>query len=55
MQQFASDNNAGICPEAMAALVEANAGGHVLSYGDDPWTERATAAIRHLLGTEEVP
>lgn len=53
MQQFASDNNAGICPEAMAALVEANAGGHVLSYGDDPWTERATAAIRHLLGTED--
>lgn len=49
MQQFASDNNAGICPEAMAALAEANAGGHVLSYGDDPWTERARRAIAGLL------
>lgn len=52
MQQFASDNNAGICPEAMAALAEANGGGHVLSYGDDPWTERARAAVRSLLGCD---
>ncbi len=25
-RQFASDNNAGICPEAWAAMAEANAG-----------------------------
>ncbi|HVF64359.1 MAG TPA: low specificity L-threonine aldolase [Casimicrobiaceae bacterium] len=43
--QFASDNNAGICPEAFAALREANRG-HVFAYGADPWTERACAAIR---------
>lgn len=48
-QQFASDNNAGICPEALAALIEANAGSHAPAYGDDPWTARAQAAIRDLL------
>ena len=49
MQHFASDNNAGICPEALAALIEANAAGHAPAYGDDPWTHRAIAAIRGLL------
>ena len=37
---FASDNTAGICPEALAALAEANAG-QVPSYGDDALTARA--------------
>lgn len=45
--QFASDNTAGICPEALAALERANAGS-VPSYGDDPWTTRACDAIREL-------
>jgi len=31
-QQFASDNNAGICPAAFAALAEANAAGHALGW-----------------------
>jgi len=43
--QFASDNNAGIAPEAFAALVEANRG-HVVAYGGDDWTRRAADAIR---------
>ncbi len=46
-RQFASDNYAGICPEAWAALAEANAG-HALSYGDDPWTTRAADLLREL-------
>ncbi|MDI4664029.1 low specificity L-threonine aldolase [Xanthobacter autotrophicus] len=49
-QHFASDNYAGICPEAWAALDEANRG-HVPAYGDDPWTERASKALRTLFGT----
>lgn len=49
MQQFASDNNAGMCPEALAALVEANAAEHAPAYGDDPSTMRARAAVRTLL------
>jgi threonine aldolase len=47
-QQFASDNNAGLCPEALEALVRANAEGHVPGYGDDPWTEKACARMREL-------
>jgi threonine aldolase len=43
--QFASDNNAGIAPEAFAALVEANRG-HAVAYGGDDWTRRAADAIR---------
>lgn len=49
--QFASDNNAGICPEAMAALVEANRG-HVFAYGRDSWTERAQQAIAQVFDAD---
>ena len=47
-QQFASDNNAGICPEALEALVRVNAQGHVPGYGDDEWTDKACARLREL-------
>jgi threonine aldolase len=46
-QQFASDNYAGICPEAWAAMEQANQGS-ATGYGDDPWTARAEAAIAAL-------
>jgi len=49
--QFASDNNAGICPEAMEALREANAG-HVFAYGRDSWTERAQHAIAQVFDAD---
>jgi threonine aldolase len=51
VQQFASDNYAGICPEAWSATVAANKG-HVTSYGDDPWTDRASNAFRKLFETD---
>jgi threonine aldolase len=44
---FASDNTAGLPPEAWGALTEAN-GGFVASYGDDPWTAAAAEALREL-------
>ena len=47
---FASDNYAGICPEAWAALAEANQD-HSRSYGDDPWTARAADLIREVFET----
>ncbi|MFC4167499.1 threonine aldolase family protein [Teichococcus aestuarii] len=50
-QQFASDNYAGLCPEAWQAMAEANAG-HAPAYGDDPWTARAADRFRALFGTE---
>jgi threonine aldolase len=51
VRQFASDTYAGICPEAMTALQEANHG-HAAAYGDDPWTHRATKLLRDLFETE---
>ncbi|MBM3832895.1 MAG: low specificity L-threonine aldolase [Verrucomicrobia bacterium] len=50
-RQFASDNNAGICPEAWDALAKANRG-HARGYGDDVWTERASDLIRELFETD---
>jgi len=47
LQQFASDNYAGICPAAAQALEAANHG-HATAYGDDPWTARASDAFRGL-------
>ncbi|HEV2484097.1 MAG TPA: low specificity L-threonine aldolase [Terracidiphilus sp.] len=51
LQQFASDNYAGICPEAWSATEAANQG-HATSYGDDPWTARASDAFRELFECE---
>ncbi len=50
-RQFASDNWAGICPEAWAALAEANAG-HAPSYGADAWTAEAVRLIREIFETD---
>ena len=50
MQHFASDNQAGICPEALAALAAANAG-HEPSYGDDRWTLALGERMRALFET----
>ncbi len=52
MPQFASDNNAGMCPAAIDALITANATGHATGYGDDAWTARASDMIRDLFGTK---
>jgi len=45
--EFASDNTAAICPEAWAALEEANASG-APSYGDDRWTARVRDRAREI-------
>jgi threonine aldolase len=50
-RQFASDTYAGICPEALAALQEANHG-HAPAYGDDRWTARAISLLRELFETD---
>jgi threonine aldolase len=51
LRQFASDNYAGICPEAWAALAEANAG-HAPGYGEDRWTEAAANLLRETFETD---
>jgi len=50
-RQFASDNYSGVCPEAWAAMAEANIG-HEVSYGNDHWTQRATDSIREIFETD---
>lgn len=50
-RQFASDNYAGVCPEAWAAMSKANSG-HVRGYGDDEWTEKAANLIRDVFETD---
>ncbi len=49
--QFASDNTAGISPEAWEALREANEG-HQPSYGDDHYTREACDAFREIFETD---
>ena len=49
--EFASDNVAPICPEAWAALQEANAQ-YAPSYGEDRWTARACDRIREIFETD---
>jgi threonine aldolase len=53
--QFASDNTAGICPEAWDAMARANHD-NAPSYGADAWTERAANLLRDLFenGNAEV-
>ncbi|MBI4623011.1 MAG: threonine aldolase [Verrucomicrobia bacterium] len=48
---FASDNTAGICPEALAALAAANAG-RVPSYGDDTHTAEAKKRLAEVFETD---
>lgn len=50
-QQFASDNQSGICPEAFAFLQKVNSG-HEPSYGEDRWTRAACDLFRDLFKTE---
>lgn len=47
LRHFASDNYAGICPEALQAMLQANQG-HEVSYGDDAWTAKASDLIRDI-------
>jgi threonine aldolase len=48
---FASDNNAPVHPEILAAVAAANAG-HVRAYGDDPWTRAMEERFREHFGAD---
>ena len=50
-RSFASDNNAGVHPEIIAAIKAANEG-HVIAYGDDPITARATKLFQKHFGRD---
>jgi len=48
---FASDNTAGVCPEAREAIARANCD-YAPSYGNDAWTERAANLLRGLFESD---
>lgn len=48
---FASDNYAGVHPEVLAALAEAN-DGHQVSYGEDVYTARLAEVMREQFGEQ---
>ena len=50
-RSFASDNNAGVHPHVMEAIQAAN-DGHVIAYGDDPFTARAVEKFHEHLGKD---
>ena len=52
MQQFASDNYAGVCPAALNYFQQANQSGHELAYGEDIWTQKVCDALRDLFQTD---
>lgn len=49
-RSFASDNNAGVHPEVLEAIARANQG-HVVAYGDDPYTRSAIAKFEEHFGS----
>jgi threonine aldolase len=49
-RSFASDNNAGVHPEVLEAIARANPG-HVVAYGDDPYTRSAVAKFEEHFGS----
>ncbi len=48
-RSFASDNNAGVHPEVLKAIAAANQG-HVVGYGDDPYTHSAVSQFKRRFG-----
>ena len=49
LRGFASDNYAGVHPEVLTALAEAN-GGHQVAYGEDDYTQRWQQVVRQHFG-----
>ncbi len=50
-RSFASDNNAGVHPEVLKAIAAANQG-HVVGYGDDPYTGSAVRQFKRHFGDD---
>jgi len=50
-RSFASDNNAGVHPEILKAIAQANQG-HVVGYGDDAYTRSAETLFKKQLGED---
>ncbi|MDO5524030.1 MAG: beta-eliminating lyase-related protein [Bacteroidia bacterium] len=53
MRSFGSDNNSGVHPRLLQALLDANRN-HAIGYGDDDWTREAEHAVKQLVGAEDI-
>ena len=53
MRSFGSDNNSGVHPRIMQALLEANSN-HTIAYGDDKWTDKAVDIIREEMKSPDI-
>ncbi len=53
MRSFGSDNNSGVHPRIMDAIVESNTN-HAIGYGDDNWTRKAEEAMKALLEDDSI-
>src|ERR1700751_2207351 len=51
VRSFASDNNAGIHPQILKAIASVNQG-HVVGYGDDPYTQSAIIKFHEHFGPD---
>ena len=51
IRSFASDNNAGVHPAVIRAISSVNRG-HVVGYGDDPYTASAVKHFKRLFGQD---
>ena len=54
MKSFASDNNSGVHPQIIEAIIQANQG-HAVGYGDDDWTRKTDALFRKTFGDDVQP
>jgi len=54
MRSFASDNNSGVHPAIMDAIVRANKD-HAIAYGDDDWTRQAGGRLKVIFGEDVEP
>ncbi|HET7208929.1 MAG TPA: beta-eliminating lyase-related protein, partial [Terriglobales bacterium] len=51
LRSFASDNNASVHPDVLKAIASANQG-HVVGYGDDPYTASAIGKFKEHFGPD---
>lgn len=51
MKSFGSDNNSGVHPAVMDAVLKANSE-HAVGYGADPWTKRADEVLKTVFGKD---
>lgn len=53
MRSFGSDNNSGVHPRLMQAIIDANSN-HAIAYGDDDFTAQAQKTVRRLMQNDDI-